>query len=62
MGKRFLVVSPHPDDAELGLGGTIIKLKKEGHRVYIVDLTSGEPTPFGTEKRESRRHWRQTKY
>ncbi len=51
MGKRFLVVSPHPDDAELGLGGTIIKLKKEGHRVYIVDLTSGEPTPFGTEKK-----------
>lgn len=51
MKKRFLVVSPHPDDAELGLGGTIIKLKAQGHKVFIIDLTSGEPTPFGTEKK-----------
>ena len=51
--KRFLVVSPHPDDAELGLGGTILKWKKAGHEVCVVDLTSGEPTPFGTaEKRK----------
>ena len=49
MKKNFLIVSPHPDDAELGIGGTIIKLKEQGHRIFIVDLTSGEPTPFGTE-------------
>ena len=49
MRKRFLVVSPHPDDAELGLGGTIIKLRERGHRVWIVDLTRGEPTPYGDE-------------
>jgi bacillithiol biosynthesis deacetylase BshB1 len=42
-------VSPHPDDVELGIGGTIIKLKQLGHKVFIVDLTSGEPTPYGTE-------------
>ena len=54
MKKRFLVVSPHPDDAELGLGGTIIKLKKQGHKVFIVDLTSGEPTPFGTQAKRKK--------
>lgn len=50
MKKRFLVVSPHPDDAELGMSGIILKLKDRGHRVWIVDLTTGEPTPFGNEK------------
>jgi bacillithiol biosynthesis deacetylase BshB1 len=49
--KCFLVVAPHPDDAELGMGGTIIKLVQMGHRVVIVDLTSGEPTPYGNEKK-----------
>jgi N-acetylglucosamine malate deacetylase 1 len=44
----ILVVAPHPDDAELGMGGAILKLKSEGFRVGILDLTSGEPTPFGT--------------
>lgn len=54
MKKRFLVVSPHPDDAELGIGGTILKLKQKGHKVFIVDLTLGEPTPYGTvEKRKA---------
>jgi bacillithiol biosynthesis deacetylase BshB1 len=44
----ILIVAPHPDDAELGMGGTIIKLSKQGHRVHIVDMTNGEPTPFGS--------------
>ena len=42
-----LVVAPHPDDAELGMAGTILKLKAEGLAVGVVDLTSGEPTPLG---------------
>ena len=44
----ILVFAPHPDDAELGMGGTIIKLSKQGHKVHIVDMTNGEPTPHGT--------------
>ena len=48
--RKFLVVSPHPDDAELGLGGTIAKLSEQ-HQVFIVDLTSGEPTPQGSERK-----------
>jgi bacillithiol biosynthesis deacetylase BshB1 len=48
-----LVVSPHPDDAELGVGGTIIRLIRQGWRVGILDLTSGEPTPLGSPERRA---------
>ena len=43
-----LVIAPHPDDAELGMGGAILKLKADGRRVGVLDLTSGEPTPHGS--------------
>jgi bacillithiol biosynthesis deacetylase BshB1 len=42
------VIGPHPDDQELGMGGTIIRLATQGHRVHLVDMTNGEPTPFGS--------------
>jgi bacillithiol biosynthesis deacetylase BshB1 len=45
---RILVVGPHPDDQELGMGGTIIKLMNQGHDVLILDVTNGEPTPLGS--------------
>jgi N-acetylglucosamine malate deacetylase 1 len=45
-----LVVAPHPDDAELGVGGTILRLLEQGRRVGVLDLTTGEPTPFGSEE------------
>jgi bacillithiol biosynthesis deacetylase BshB1 len=49
----LLVVAAHPDDAEISVGGTIITSLGAGLRVGILDLTSGEPTPFGTlEKRQ----------
>jgi bacillithiol biosynthesis deacetylase BshB1 len=44
----ILVVAPHPDDAELGMGGAILKFKEEGLRVGVLDLTDGEPTPHGS--------------
>jgi bacillithiol biosynthesis deacetylase BshB1 len=43
----YLVIAPHPDDAELGAGGGILSLKAQGARVGILDLTDGEPTPHG---------------
>ena len=46
----ILVVAPHPDDAEFGIGGTIAKMVDEGMRVGILDLTTGEPTPHGSEE------------
>jgi len=48
-----LVVAPHPDDAELGMGGTIVRLMSQGWRVGIIDLTSGEPTPLGSPERRA---------
>ena len=44
---RILVVGPHPDDQELGMGGTILRLASQGHDVLLLDVTDGEPTPFG---------------
>src|SRR5215831_3208385 len=44
-----LAVGPHPDDLEITCGGTLAKLVRQGYRVGILDLTTGEPTPRGTE-------------
>lgn len=44
---NILVVGPHPDDQELGMGGAIARFVAQGHRVLLLDLTNGEPTPFG---------------
>jgi LmbE family N-acetylglucosaminyl deacetylase len=45
---NVLVVGPHPDDQELGMGGTIARLAEQGHDVLLLDMTNGEPTPHGT--------------
>jgi bacillithiol biosynthesis deacetylase BshB1 len=44
----YLVIAPHPDDAELGAGGAILLLQSQGARVGVLDLTDGEPTPHGS--------------
>ncbi len=44
---NILVVGPHPDDQEAGMGGTIAKLVDQGHNVLLLDMTNGEPTPLG---------------
>jgi bacillithiol biosynthesis deacetylase BshB1 len=43
-----LVFAPHPDDAEIAMGGTVAALIAAQVRVVVVDLTDGEPTPFGS--------------
>jgi len=45
---ELLVFAPHPDDAELGMGATMALLIAKGVDVAVVDLTNGEPTPFGS--------------
>ncbi len=45
---NVLVVGPHPDDQELGMGGTIARLAQQGHQVLLLDMTNGEPTPHGS--------------
>jgi bacillithiol biosynthesis deacetylase BshB1 len=48
MNLDALVFAPHPDDAELAMGGTIAKLSKNNLKVGIVDLTRGELGTRGT--------------
>jgi bacillithiol biosynthesis deacetylase BshB1 len=54
MKLDVLVIAPHPDDAELGAGGAILKLRAEGRKVGVLDLTNGEPTPFGSLEKRAR--------
>ena len=46
MAYDVLVISAHPDDAEVQMGGTIAKLTDDGQRVLLVDLCDGEPSDF----------------
>jgi bacillithiol biosynthesis deacetylase BshB1 len=43
-----LAIFSHPDDAELTMAGTLIKLKALGYRTGVVDLTRGEMGTRGT--------------
>ncbi len=42
----LIAVAAHPDDSEIGCGGTLAKAAKQGYKVGIIDLTDGEPTPL----------------
>lgn len=44
----IVCVGAHPDDVEIGMGGTVAGFVRRGPSVVIVDLTNGEPTPHGT--------------
>lgn len=49
-----LVIAPHPDDAEIGMGGTIALMLAQRMTVGILDLTDGEPTPLGSVETRAR--------
>jgi bacillithiol biosynthesis deacetylase BshB1 len=42
MSLDILVFGPHPDDAEIGAGGMLLRMKSLGHRTGIVDMTTGD--------------------
>jgi N-acetylglucosamine malate deacetylase 1 len=44
----LLAFGPHPDDLEIGLGGTLAKHAALGHAVGLCDLTRGEMASNGT--------------
>ena len=48
MKVDILAIGAHPDDVELGCGGTLAKLIAEGKTVAVVDLTQGELGTRGT--------------
>src|SRR5712692_7484493 len=43
-----LAVFSHPDDAELSVSGTLLKLKSLGYRTGVADMTRGEMGTRGT--------------
>jgi N-acetylglucosamine malate deacetylase 1 len=47
--QKILVISAHPDDMEIGMGGTIAKLSETGNSIISVVLTDGHraPNPSG---------------
>ena len=48
MTLDLLAFGPHPDDIEIGLGGTVAKHVSLGHAVGLCDLTRGEMSSNGT--------------
>jgi LmbE family N-acetylglucosaminyl deacetylase len=49
---KVLAVGPHPDDIEIGCGGTLIKYAHKGHDVYLLVITKGEMGGKGDIRRE----------
>jgi N-acetylglucosamine malate deacetylase 1 len=49
----LLAIFPHPDDAELTCGGTLLKASKQGYRVGILDLSAGEMASRGSVSQRS---------
>ena len=43
-----IAIFSHPDDAELSVAGTLLKLKQQGYRTAVVDMTRGEMGTRGT--------------
>ena len=39
---NILAIGAHPDDIEIGCGGMLIKAVRNGHSVYLYNITQGE--------------------
>jgi len=48
MDIDLLAIGPHPDDIELGMGGTLARHAAAGYRTAMIDLTRGEMGSNGT--------------
>jgi hypothetical protein len=38
---NILAIGAHPEDIELGCGGTLLKTARQGHNIYLYTLTQG---------------------
>ena len=54
MKLDLLAIAPHPDDAELTCGGTLLKMAEMGYRTGVLDLTRGEMGTRGTPEQRRR--------
>ncbi len=44
----ILAIGAHPDDIEMSMGGTLLKMKALNRKTAICDLTRGEAATYGT--------------
>ncbi|HXV15083.1 MAG TPA: bacillithiol biosynthesis deacetylase BshB1 [Candidatus Krumholzibacteria bacterium] len=51
---RVLAIGIHPDDVEIGCGGTVALLARRGDEVAVLDLTRGESSTNGTPEERAR--------
>ena len=49
--RTVLVFSPHPDDDVISMGGTLIRLVEQGHKVHVAYMTSGNIAVFDHDAR-----------
>ncbi|HVS63653.1 MAG TPA: bacillithiol biosynthesis deacetylase BshB1 [Thermoanaerobaculia bacterium] len=54
MTVDVLAIGAHPDDVELGCGGTLLRLAQAGRATALVSLTRGEAGTLGTEEQRRR--------
>jgi LmbE family N-acetylglucosaminyl deacetylase len=55
--KSILVIAPHPDDETLGTGGFILKQKKLGNQVFVLNMTNmDEKFGYEAERVEKRKN------
>jgi len=47
-----VIFSPHPDDDVICMGGTIMKLVRQGHTVHVAYMTSGSYSVFDHEAKK----------
>ncbi len=52
---NILIIAAHPDDEILGMGGTIYKLGKKGHRIHLCIVTDGKCDTCGIKDRHKKR-------
>ena len=62
---NILAIGAHPDDIEIGCGGMLIKAVKNGHSVYLYNVTQGEKAGDPQQRRSRvekncKIHWRQS--
>jgi len=48
---NILILAPHPDDETIGMGGTIKKLNKLGHKIFLCIISDGASSKDGDKKK-----------